>query len=254
MDLLPSLPSADALAKIDIFPYIESRQFEFKKSIGFTDKIAPTLCAFLNSDGGYMIFGIEDTTRRLIGLKNTYKQVDSFITSNVDSIYHTSTIVEQETGKPVDPEQIKTSIVERPNGTYIIIIQAVRKDGVQYQMNDGHIYYRINASNYRVKNEKIYTEIEVKNMLSLQKKESTKNYTNLVNCLNVQIREHEKMIQQLATSLRNISVSKDALEGNYKTVEQLLFTKICIEKDAASEVLSQKQNICSRLFSFMWFK
>lgn len=250
MDLLPILPSTAELTTMDTFPYIENRQFEFKKSIGFTDKIAPTLCAFLNSDGGYMIFGIEDTTRQLIGLKNTYKQVDSFITSNVDSIYHTATIVEQESGRPVDPEQIKTSIIERPNGTYIIIIQAIKKDGTQYQMCDGHIYYRINASNYRVKNEKIYTEIEVKNILSLQKKESTKNYTTIVNCLNTQIREHEKMIQQLTTSLKHVSASKDAVEDNYRAIEQLLFTKICAEKEIANEVLSQKQDLCSRLWSF----
>ncbi len=50
----------------------ESNTVEFKQSFnkGSVAAYAKTMAAFANNSGGYIIFGITDTPRRIIGLKN----------------------------------------------------------------------------------------------------------------------------------------------------------------------------------------
>jgi predicted HTH transcriptional regulator len=62
------------------FSYTENDIFEFKESVvakSFT-KYLETICGFLNTKGGYLIFGIKDNLD-LVGLKLPNDSIDQFI-------------------------------------------------------------------------------------------------------------------------------------------------------------------------------
>ena len=50
----------------------ESNTVEFKESFnkGNTPKYAKTMAAYANNRGGYIIFGVKDNPRKIVGLKN----------------------------------------------------------------------------------------------------------------------------------------------------------------------------------------
>ena len=45
----------------------ESRTLELKKTTGELKDAMHTACAFLNSDGGWLIFGVTPTSHRILG-------------------------------------------------------------------------------------------------------------------------------------------------------------------------------------------
>ena len=120
--MLPPMPSHAEIAAMDTFIYPEGRHFEFKKSTKYVDKILPTICAFLNSDGGYMIFGIEDMTLKMMGVNITLKEIDNFILSVIDRIYHEMKIVRQDNKESVNIHNITQETVRLKNGKYILIV------------------------------------------------------------------------------------------------------------------------------------
>ena len=54
----------------DCLKISEDELHEYKKSFSFDDKLMKTCAAFANNRGGYIVFGIEDGTRRLVGLSS----------------------------------------------------------------------------------------------------------------------------------------------------------------------------------------
>jgi len=64
----------------DIYPHPESVQLEFKKSyhINQLDKYRETVCAFLNTAGGHIIFGITNDCV-IIGNYLNQKEIDSIM-------------------------------------------------------------------------------------------------------------------------------------------------------------------------------
>jgi len=52
----------------------ESNSVEYKKSFGLKslDIYARTLAGYANADGGYLVFGIDDTTKEILGLQNDH--------------------------------------------------------------------------------------------------------------------------------------------------------------------------------------
>jgi predicted HTH transcriptional regulator len=75
------------------FKFGESTIFEYKVSInqsGF-QKYLETLCAFLNTKGGFLIFGINDNLN-LTGLSIANAEIDKFILK-IDNILSTNQII-----------------------------------------------------------------------------------------------------------------------------------------------------------------
>jgi len=214
--MLPPFP--DNIDKIDIFPIPEGKHFEFKQSVKSIDKLLPTICAFLNAEGGYIVFGVIDNNRRICGLRINSKQVDDFILAHIDSIFQYKRIINQETKEPINPEYIRTEVIKRDDATYVIVIKIISPDeDITYQIYDGEVFYRLNASNMRVRSDKVYLEEQVTHMLINQKKSLEKEYSNIIRSFNTELKKQSKLIENLSQS--------------NKKVEKILYEKILNEKE-----------------------
>jgi hypothetical protein len=130
------------------FPLPEGTNLEFKISFNslMTDKIYATICGILNSGGGYLVIGVEDETRYIVGIK-TNKSMDYLLLA-LDCIYHHGQI-KLENGSSLPLDAIKSSIVKAAGGKEVLVITCVSQMGEKYTIKDGTIYYRLAASNYK---------------------------------------------------------------------------------------------------------
>lgn len=224
--MLPPFPSD--IDKLDIFPIPEGKHFEFKQSVKSIDKLLPTICAFLNAEGGYIIFGIIDNNRRICGLRINSKQVDDFILAHIDSIFQYRRIINQETKEPINPEYIRTEVIKRDDNTYVIVIKIISPDeNITYQIYDGEVFYRLNASNMRIRSDKVYLEEQVTHMLINQKKSLEKEYANIIRSFNIEIKKQSKLIESLSSS--------------NKKVEKILYEKILNEKEELEQSITESK-------------
>ncbi len=131
-----------------IFPLPESNWMEYKRSLGSvpTMKIVETLCAMLNAGGGYMVFGVHDETRTILGI-NMDKDYDDFLL-RVDNIYHSGQI-RTENGQTIAYGTVKICAITAQKGHTLCVITAVPEPSRTYHLKDGTIVYRLGASNYR---------------------------------------------------------------------------------------------------------
>ncbi len=141
-------PDLDGCTK---FPYPEGIHFEFKSSFPAVDaksntKLTETICAFLNTDGGYLIVGIKDDTREFLGIP-TNKTLDAFLL-RCDNIYHSNNIVHED-GTTISPGTV-TAMTVPANGKILCVVKAIPEAGQKYRLNTGEMYYRLSASNFRL--------------------------------------------------------------------------------------------------------
>jgi len=139
----------------DIYPYPESVQLEFKKSyhINQLDKYRETVCAFLNTSGGHIIFGITNDCV-IIGNYLNQKDIDSIMLF-ADSIY---TILKTVDGQNIKPGSITVKFEKIARDLYIIIFTCIRYENVKYQLISGDSWVRMNASNKKVNETKLYQQ------------------------------------------------------------------------------------------------
>ena len=147
----------------DIYPYPEGVQLEFKKCfhINQHDKYRETLCAFLNTNGGHMIFGILDNC--IINGCSLNEGEKDRILLFADSIYN---ILKKTNGEPIHPNSLKVYFEEIAKNIYIIIISCYRDNtnDLLYQFIGGDSWIRMNASNMKTKYGKLYTLQDVFNI------------------------------------------------------------------------------------------
>jgi len=139
----------------DIYPYPESVQLEFKKSyhVNQLDKYRETVCAFLNTSGGHIIFGITNDCV-IIGNYLNQKDIDSIMLF-ADSIY---TILKTVDGQNIKPGSITVKFEKIARDIYIIIFTCIRYENVKYQLVSGDSWIRMNASNKKVNETKLYQQ------------------------------------------------------------------------------------------------
>jgi hypothetical protein len=249
MTTLPPIPSDDDIMTMDVFPYPEGKQFEYKNSLFIVSKILPTICAFLNSEGGYMIFGIDDETLQITGLKATTKDVDVFILENIDKMFHQKMIVNQSDLSGINPRNITARVLWK-GPKVIIIISVVPDEGVSYQINDGSVYYRANASNLKVRADRVITEHHMTNLLHTQKKQIMREYDMVIRTMTNESRRTNRYVQQLEKVMKTYGDEKDALvrevvglRATKDALQLALFEKILADKkDAEKRVL--KISLC----------
>jgi hypothetical protein len=133
----------------------ESNTVEFKQSFNAanTAKYAKTMAAFANHRGGYIIFGVKDSPREIIGIKgNNFENLEQErFTGAVNSLFSPS--MEWECGSITITNSNTTS--EKVFG-WIYTEEAERKPIIAQKVDSGEkissgdIFYR-----YRAKNEKI---------------------------------------------------------------------------------------------------
>jgi predicted HTH transcriptional regulator len=145
----------------------ESSWLEFKESFNWLSKdgYAKSIAAFANGRGGYLVFGVKNLPRELIGLQNdNFETTDEAkITGYLNSVFSPEIEYEKFTlrihGKTIGIISV-TQARNKP-------VVCIKNDG---QLKEADIYYRYNAKSERIK----YPEL--KNLLDRIKEEERKSW------------------------------------------------------------------------------
>lgn len=165
------------LNNIDKKGYLKKREgneIEYKKSFGEDSlpKYAKTFAAFANKNGGFLIFGIEDSPHIKIGLQNN--KFDKY--DNAEFSKYLNDIFEPEI-------LFEKGIIENNNlrfGYYYVKesnnkpIIAKKGAGNKQEIKEGEIYFRYNARNDKIK----YPEL--KNIFDKNKQQFEKDWLNII--------------------------------------------------------------------------
>jgi predicted HTH transcriptional regulator len=211
----PPFPSDEALADATHFPYSESQIYEFKRNIQhYESKVMGTICAFLNSQGGYLVFGIDDETLEIVGVKNDQKSIDNFII-DIDRIYHLQRIVETRHMARLLKENIVVRTMAHPRGKLLIVDVSPCAE-CSYQLCNGSSYVRLNASNMLERAERFYTEEEARNLVKNKEHKAATKYDRLVRSLRDECNEKNREIDQL-TALLFQRILQDKMSAEKQT-------------------------------------
>lgn len=143
----------------------ESNTVEFKESFNKanTPKYAKTMAAFTNNRGGYIIFGVKDNPRRIIGLKNDNfenlnqeqfsEAINSLFAPAMDWECGTLTLEKPTDKVSTEVAFMKIGWIYVAEGEYKPVI--AQKSDSGEKINSGDVFYR-----YRGRSEKIrYAEM-----------------------------------------------------------------------------------------------
>ena len=136
------------LTGLEIFPAPESNTLEFKLSLSniIKSNCPRTFCSFLNSKGGYIVFGVEDKERRIVGINVSSAELDEYLLW-FDSFYQARRIIDSN-GNPLAPGTIDVRIVNVTASKFVIVAHIKPEQGMTYKCNDGTAWYRLAASAY----------------------------------------------------------------------------------------------------------
>ena len=207
-------PSDEELCTIRKFPFAESQNFEYKEclNISFKDKILSTICAFLNSGGGYLILGVRDNLD-ICGIDPTPKELDCFLLK-IDQIIHHSQIVTCDNDN-IPFKTIVTRIIKLSTNRTLIIIKVSKLINSLYKLSDGSVYYRLNCSNYKVSSSKVYNQSQMWALIEKERNDVQSQHIEFLNALREKLSsEHEKYTELLK--------EKYALEEENKKLRELL--------------------------------
>lgn len=221
----------------DNYPDYESSELEFKTNLVPGDKIIITICAFLNSNGGNIIFGVDDETRNIKGIDKTSKHIDSFLL-NLDTIYHSRKII-TDTGNAINHTNIRTKLIRQKDNKPVIIVAITPDIDTKYQTSDGSIFYRVNASNYRINASRMYTEYELQTKISHTKSIILKECRNLITYLQKQVNKQQNEI---------IKHNSDNIH-----LQNMLFTRILDDKKQIDEQKTVHFSFCCGIINFFFY-
>jgi predicted HTH transcriptional regulator len=224
------------------FPYPEGIHFEFKCSFRAVDaktktKLVETICAFLNTDGGYLIVGIQDDTREFLGIEIN-KKLDAFFI-RCDNIYHNDHIVHED-GTAISPGTV-TAFTVPANGKTLCVVKATPEPGQKYRLNTGEMYYRLSASNFHLlaKSESITMRVsEFHHAIFNKTRQIKEDYQKLVR-YTVEV---EKKYSDDQIIKESMSDHYKALMQKYEEATKLLHESILQQKKMKEEELYGKQS------------
>jgi predicted HTH transcriptional regulator len=156
---------------LDIFPGMESHTMEFKLSLSnsIKNKCFPTVCAFLNGKGGYIVFGVQDKDRRIVGLPNTIEELNEELLW-FDNFYHCKRIRDV-SGQPLDPGVLMAHIIEVDSERRVLVATIRPIAGKKYRCHDGSEWHRLAASIYKIKEQSCNEELlTLKERLRVEKR------------------------------------------------------------------------------------
>jgi predicted HTH transcriptional regulator len=211
----PPIPTDDELAILETFPATEGFQYEFKETLINTDRLMQNICAFLNGKGGWLILGIRDIDRALVGIPDSYhdKTLDSFVL-RCDNIFHQKLIISED-GYTVAPSCVKARTVTFGKRRFIFVC-IDPEEGKTYVCHDGTKFIRLSASNYKFSCEKYYTQHDMSSAIMSAKVKCRKEYSAMIDGLEKDIYRNEKRVT--------------GLEKELEITRKLLFDKILTEK------------------------
>lgn len=232
---MTSLPEFPDVSKATTFPLFEGNWLELKESIQQIPKIRETICAFLNGMGGYIVVGVKDN-RQIVGI-DLAKHLD-VLKRCVDDTFHQK-IIMKEDGTLLAPGTVTADTVPSANGKDIIIVKVVPEKNTSYVIG-GEKIVRLNASNYRVTQEKYLSESLVKQKIdseigsiftSLEKKYKSEN-----DRMKAKIKKIQEECEVFA------GVAKDATERAQSMGEQLRELE-GLQKNLFDTILKQKEEV-----------
>jgi hypothetical protein len=147
----------------------ECSWLEFKESFNWLSKsdYAKTIASFANNKGGYIIFGIKNKPRQIIGLQNNnFDDMDEAkITEYLNSVFSPEINYEKDT-LTENFNKIGLFYVYQSSNKPVVCIKTDK------EIKEGEIYYRYNARSEKIK----YPEI--KKLIEQIKEETTKQWRN----------------------------------------------------------------------------
>ncbi len=203
------------------FSHNESNIFEFKETfcIKAFHQYLEIICGFLNTGGGHLIFGIKDNLT-LTGLSVNQKDLDNFIL-RLDGIVHQSQILRIHYDANINLS--KSSVVTYINPSHISIEQITNDrnkrflsiqlmpdadENIKYQLVNGMVYYRLGASNYCEKTDKLYKQAEYE--------AACKDYQN--NAKKINKTNIDLFQQSLKEKNNHIDIKNKQLAGQSETI------------------------------------
>ncbi|MDZ7798670.1 MAG: ATP-binding protein [Patescibacteria group bacterium] len=145
----------------------ESGWLEFKESFNWNskDKYAKSMVAFANNKGGYIVFGVKDRPRNLVGLQsNNFEDVDEAkITAYLNNVFAPEIIFEKFVIR-VKTKKIGLLYTQQTKSKPIVCL---KNDG---KLKEADIYYRYNARSEGIK----YPELKA--MFDFVKEEERKSW------------------------------------------------------------------------------
>lgn len=210
-----------------IFKYSESDIYEYKETIldRYFDKYLQTICGFLNSGGGNLIFGI---TNKLCmkGLKCNNDVIDKFIL-RIDSIIHNKMIIgyNDQINEYINLNKSNINvkqIVNKSNNKFLIITILPMKN-IKYQLSNGKMYHRLGASNYVQKTEKMFKQcdydIACKNIQQKAEKDNKHN----IELFNKTLDEKKKLIDEKNKNIELLNKNIETTNLLYKQYIENMF-------------------------------
>lgn len=221
----------------ETYAYTEGNTLEFKQNFNksIKDKYIETVCAFINTDGGRLIFGIKNCG--LISGCYIYRaELDSILLFFDQMNQH----LFSENGESFDSSLIKSKITLIAKDTYIIEIICQKKSSeYKYQKKDGKCYIRNNAGNTQIKMKKLYSHEEydlILGELNLAKEENLR----VQKTIKSQEKEHKVMSNKLNNlKEENINLTKAVkkLKNDNENLQLELDTLL-------NDIESQKKGNC----------
>jgi len=193
----------------DVYPYPEGVQLEFKKTfhINQLSKYRETICAFLNTNGGHMIFGVLDNCT-IQGCQLADSEKDRILLY-VDSIYN---ILKKTNGENIEPNCIKIYFEEIAKDLFIIIISCYKNNflvsndkNYAYQFLGGDSWIRMNASNMKTNYGKLYNVQDILNI-------KNKMYRKHDEIVNKYKKDYNKCEDNTIIFINNILIKKKDME------------------------------------------
>ena len=227
-------------------PCVEGTNIEFKESRNLRGSMATslskyreTLTGLLNVGGGYLILGVTD--------KGIIKGVEETDDDSLDKFKVAIDILYGELnyrdGSPLNPEltSLKVKVFPLDNtDRKIIVIEAINtSDILTIQSGGGYIIYRLNASNYRLRSERIYRHRDVQGIMK-----SIKGVMQLrIDEQYAKMKEmNKKHKEELDLAIRSVKEESEKEMGKIiKTISDSLY-------DTYKEREEIKESLCSRIF------
>ncbi len=213
------------------------------------EKIIATICGILNSGGGYLVIGVEDETRRIVGIK-TDKSMDNFLLM-LDTIYHHNHIKKLD-GTPIPLDTIKSGNVQAADNKELLVVTINAESNEKYTVKDGSIWYRLAASNFKqTKLPTIYSEKEldviIQNKLASQSTIIHQQFEIEKKHLNQKYQaERDKLkskFKELENDFERMMRAAKQTEKNLNGFRDMIYNNIQLQKNEAEKELElEKKN------------
>lgn len=229
---LPPFPDVRGLT---VFPGMESNTLEFKQSLSniIKNKCISTICAFLNSKGGYIVFGVEDVDRKIIGIDATPMEMDQHLRW-FDHMYHSKRITDGD-GNMLNPGTLEAKIVNVSDDKFILVLKIKPESGQTYKCLDGTTWHRLAASVYCFQEGSAEKELIImQEKINLEKKRA-KYALNEAH----QVRNDMKRI---------ISLAKE-LDLQFENFTNSVWCTILEKKKAKENELRCQKSLCTFIFN-----